>query len=105
VGSIKRRNIANFDWRLAQGHSPWSFDVALESLSARVGNADNTLFAPPGETVNLGFRYRFGLANHSALIRVQALNVLNDYRWQVSSSGGFTYAGSRTYMGQLILDI
>jgi len=105
VGSIKRRSIANFDWRLAQGHSPWSFDVALESLSARVGNADNTLFAPPGETVNLGFRYRFGLANHSALIRVQALNVLNDYRWQVSSSGGFTYAGSRTYMGQLILDI
>jgi len=105
VGSIKRRSIANFDWRLAQGHSPLSVDVALESLSARVGNADNTFFAPPGETVNLGFRYRFELGDHSALIRVQAMNVLNDYRWQVSSSGGFTNAGSRTYVGQLIMDI
>jgi iron complex outermembrane receptor protein len=105
VGSLRRRAIANFDWRLKQGQSPWSVDVALESLSSRVGNAANTFYAPPGETVNLGFRYRFELAQHSALIRVQAQNLLNDYRWQVSSSGGFTFSSSRTYVGQLILDI
>ncbi len=105
VGSIRRRSIANFDWRLAQGHSPWSVDLALESLSARVGNAANTFSAAPGETVNLGVRYRFDLAHHSALIRVQAQNLLNDYRWQVSSSGGFTYANSRTYVAQLIIDL
>ena len=58
-----------------------------------------------GETVNFGFRYRFELARHSALIRVQAQNVLNDYRWQVSSSGGFTYSGSRSYVAQLVMDI
>lgn len=105
VGSLRRRSIANIDWRLEQGHSPWSIDVALESLSSRVGNAANTLYAPPGETVNFGFRYRFDLARHSALIRVQAQNVLNDYRWQVSSSGGFTYSGSRSYVAQLVMDI
>lgn len=105
VGSIRRRSIANFDWRLSQGHSPWSFDVAFESLSARVGNAANTFSVPPGETVNLGLRYRFELAHNSTLLRVQAQNLFNDYRWQVSSSGGFTYANSRTYMAQLIMDI
>jgi len=105
VGSLRRRSIANIDWRLEQGQSPWSIDVALESLSSRVGNAANTLSAPPGETVNFGFRYRFELARHSALIRVQAQNVLNDYRWQVSSSGGFTYFGSRSYVAQLVMDI
>jgi hypothetical protein len=30
---------------------------------------------------------------------------LNDYRWQVSSSGGFTYSGSRSYVAQLVMDI
>ena len=105
VGSLQRRSIANFDWRLAQGHSPWSVDVALESFSARVGNAANTFSVPAGETVNLGFRYRFDLAHNSALFRMQAQNLLNDYRWQVSSSGGFTYANSRTYVAQLIMDI
>lgn len=105
VGSIRRRSIANFDWRLGQGHSPWSVDVAFESFSARVGNAANTLSAAPGETVNLGARYRFPIAHSSALLRLQAQNLFNDYRWQVSSSGGFTYSSSRTYVAQLIMDI
>ncbi len=105
VGSVRRRSIANFDWRLAQGKSPWSVDVALESFSARVGNAANTFSVEPGETLNLGFRYRFELVHNSTLLRVQAQNLLNDYRWQVSTSGGFTYAGSRTYVAQLIMDI
>lgn len=105
VGSIRRRSIANFDWRLAQGHSPWSVDVALESFSSRIGNAANSFSVPAGETVNLGFRYRFEIAHSSALIRVQAQNLLNDYRWQVSTSGGFTFANSRTFVAQLVMDI
>lgn len=105
VGSIRRRSIANFDWRLANGQSPWSVDVAFESFSSRVGNGANTFSVPAGETVNLGFRYRFDVAHSSALLRVQAQNLLNDFRWQVSSSGGYTYANSRAYVAQLIMDI
>lgn len=105
VGSIRQRSIANFDWRLGEGHSPWSVDVALESISARIANAANSFSVPAGETVNLGFRYRFEMGHSSALLRVQAQNLLNDYRWQVSSSGGFTTANSRTYVAQLIMDI
>jgi iron complex outermembrane recepter protein len=45
VGSLRRRSIVNLDWRPDGGQSPWSVDIALESLSARVGNAANTLKA------------------------------------------------------------
>lgn len=105
VGTVRRRSIANADWRPARGASPWSFDVALESLSSRVGNALNSFFVPSRETVNLGFRYRFPIRTSHALLRVQAQNLFNDYGWQVSSSGGFTYTNSRTYLAQLIMDI
>lgn len=105
VGSTKRRSIANLDWRFAQGKSPFSLDVAFESVSARMGNAANSLVAPPRETLNLGSRYRFKLDGHSLLLRTQIFNLFNDYGWQVSSSGGFTYANGRTYMAQLVVDL
>jgi len=105
VGSLRRRTIANFDWRFAKGHSPWSVDVAFESYSSRVGNAANTFSVGGREVMNLGARYRFPLGQSSALIRVQAQNLFNDYGWQVSSSGGFTYSSSRTYVAQLVMDI
>jgi iron complex outermembrane recepter protein len=108
VGSVKRRAIANFDWRLDGGISPMSFDLGLESLSSRVGNASPNpalqLSAPARETINLGGRYRFGLGPYKALIRVQVTNLMNDYGWQVSSSGAYTTVGSRTYTAQLVAD-
>lgn len=105
VGSVKRRSIANLDWRFAAGQSPWSVDIALESFSGRMGNAANTLIVPPRETVNLGARYRFRLDGHALLLRAQIQNLFNDYGWQVSSSGGFTYANSRAGMVQLVMDL
>lgn len=105
VGSVRRRSIANIDWRFAGGTSPISVDVALESLSSRMANPLNTFVAPPRETINLGGRYRFKVDGHPMLIRAQLQNALNDYGWQVSSSGGFTYSSGRTYMAQLVFDI
>ncbi|MFM7029080.1 MAG: TonB-dependent receptor domain-containing protein [Chakrabartia sp.] len=105
VGSVKRRSIANLDWRFAAGQSPWSADLAIESFSGRIGNAANSLVAPPREVVNLGARYRFKLDGHALLLRAQIQNLFNDYGWQVSSSGGFTYANGRTAMAQLVVDL
>jgi iron complex outermembrane receptor protein len=105
VGSVRRRTIANVDLRFARGTSPMSIDVALESLSSRMANPLNTFVAPPRETINLGGRYRFKVNGHPMLIRAQLQNALNDYGWQVSSSGGFTYSSGRTYMAQLVFDI
>ena len=39
------------------------------------------------------------------LLRAQAMNLFNDYGWQVSSSGGFTYSNGRTFMAQLVMDL
>lgn len=104
VGQIRRRTAANLDWRLDRGKSPLSFDLALESLSSRVGNAANTLYAPARTTVNLGARYRFKLAGAQWLLRPQLLNAFNNYGWQVSTSGGFTYSNPRTLTLQLAAD-
>ena len=105
IGSVKRRSIANLDWRFDGGQSPWSVDIAFESFSGRMGNAANTLVVPPRETLNLGARYRFHVDDHALLLRAQIQNLFNEYGWQVSSSGGFTYANSRAAMVQLVVDL
>ena len=105
VGQLRRRTAFNLDWHLARGKSPLSLDLGVESLSARVGNAANTLEAPPRDSVNLGLRYRFKLAGGNWLARAQVLNLFNDYGWNVSSSGGFTYSGQRTVILQLVADL
>lgn len=105
VGTIKRRSIANVDWRLDGGRSPVSFDLAFESLSARVGNPANTLFAPPRETLDLGTRYRFSIGKTRALLRLQLANVFDDYGWQVSSNGAFLYSTGRRLLAELRFDL
>lgn len=104
VGQVCRRSAANLDWRPDHGKSPVSFDVALESLSSRVGNSANTLHAPARTTVNLGARYHFKMAGGQWLLRPQLLNAFNNYGWQVSTSGGFTYNNQRTLTLQLAAD-
>lgn len=105
VGQLRRRTALNLDWRLAEGKSHWSFDLGIDSLSSRVGNAANTLHVPARESVNLGMRYRFKLAGGDWLARAQVTNLFNDYGWNVSSSGGFTYSPQRSVNLQLIADL
>lgn len=95
VSSAERRIILDVDWRPDGGRSPFSFDVSVNSLSAQVGNAANTLFAPGREVIDVGMRYRLTAGDTSALLRVQVNNLTNVYSWTVSSSGGFQYERSR----------
>lgn len=104
IGQPRRRSILNLDWRPEGGSSDWSFDVALESLSATTANSANTLAVPSRATVDLGTRYRFSVGDVGMLLRVRVQNLLNQYGWEVSSSGGFTYTSSRTALIQLIAD-
>lgn len=105
VGTVKRRATANLDWRLDEGKSDWSFDLAFEGTSSRIANAANTLSAPSRESINLGARYRFEMMGNKALLRPLIANLFNDYGWMVSSSGGFTYSNSRAFSVQLLVDI
>lgn len=104
VGQIRRRSVVNLDWRLDGGKSPLSFDLALESLSSRTGNSANTLVAPARTMVNLGARYRFKLDGGTWLIRPMIYNLFDNYGWNVSPSGGFTYVQPQTFALQVIAD-
>lgn len=103
IGSVKRHSIANFDWKPA-GQDAWSFDLALESFSSATGNRLNSFVAPARETLGIGARYRFRLGSARLLLRGQVTNLLNDYGWKVSSSGGFTFTLPRTAVINLAAD-
>ncbi len=104
VGSVSRRSVLNLDWKPA-GQASWSFDYAIESLSSRIGNTSNRLFAPPRTTLALGTRYRFKINGTAGLVRVQMTNVFDEFGWLVSNSGGFTYSPGRALIAQLALDL
>ncbi|MGB7654993.1 MAG: TonB-dependent receptor [Novosphingobium sp.] len=104
LGQVRSHTYVTFDWRLAGGQGSLSFDTTVESFSSRVGNAANTLFAAPRTVVNLGARYRFKTAGGSFLIRPQVLNLFDNYGWQVSTSGGWTYSAARSVTLQLVAD-
>lgn len=104
LGQVRSRSVVTLDWRLKQGKSPLSFDLITETWSSRVGNAANTLFAPPRVVVGLGARYRFKTAGGTFLIRPQVLNLFDNYGWQVSTSGGWTYTQPRTFAVQVVAD-
>ena len=104
LGQVRSHTYVTFDWRMVGGRGPLSFDTTVESFSSRVGNAANTLFAAPRTVVNLGARYRFKTAGGSFLIRPQVLNLFDNYGWQVSTSGGWTYSPPRSVTLQLVAD-
>ena len=94
----------NFDWRPNAGNSAASFDLAVESFSSRVGNSANTFAASPRTVFNLGARYRFHMGPGTFLLRPQVLNVFDNYGWQVSTSGGWTYTAPQTFTVQIVAD-
>lgn len=105
IGSIKRRSSLNIDWRPEAGASPLSFDLSIESLSGRIGNASNALVVPPSATVDVGMRYRFALAHSRALLRVQVANLFDNYSWRVSGNGSLLYTHNRRVLAELRLDL
>ncbi|MBS0482344.1 MAG: TonB-dependent receptor [Proteobacteria bacterium] len=104
VGQLRRRSVLNLDWRSKAGAGPLSFDLAIESLSGRAGNAANSVNSPPRTVVNLGGRYRFTVSDKNLVVRAQALNAFNVYGWNVSSSGGWTYIPARSLSLQVVAD-
>lgn len=105
IGQVQRRVVANVDWRTHGGTGALSFDLAIEAFSSRIGNAANTLRAPPQSTVNLGGRYRFSLGDKKFVVRPLITNLFDDYGWNVAPSGGFTYTNRRTALLLLIADL
>jgi iron complex outermembrane recepter protein len=103
LGSFTRHSIANFDWK-PKGQAAWSFDLALDSFSGATGDIANSFEAPSRETIGIGTRFRFNIGKVKVLARGQVQNLLNDFGWKVSSSGGFTYSLARTFLFSLAAD-
>ncbi len=104
VGSFRHRAIANLDWKPA-GQEAWSFDLAFEATGPEMATISNSFTGPARETVGVGTRYRFKIGNTKFLARAQVTNVLNDYAWKVSSSGGFTFTVPRAFIFNLAADM
>jgi iron complex outermembrane recepter protein len=104
IGSVRRRSVFNLDWK-PEGQTQWSFDLAVESFSSRIGNISNELIVPERSTFALGTRYRFRLGLVPTLLRLQATNIFNEYGWLVSGSGGFTYSPQRAVSLQITFDL
>ncbi len=104
VGQVRRRIAANLDWRSGGGTGPISFDLVVESLSSRIANAANTLSAPPRTSIDLGARYRFDAGKTHFVLRPQVHNLFNQYGWNVTPSGGFTYTLRRYFALSLLGD-
>ena len=104
VGQPRQRGIVNLDWRTDGGQGAWSFDLAFEAQSSRMGNAANSFSVAPRATINLGARYRFNIGKTRLLFRPQVYNLFDNYSWQVSPSGGFTYTALRTIALQIAAD-
>lgn len=106
LGQVCSHSYITLDWRTGGGHGPLSLDTTVEGFSSRVGKAANTVFAAPRLVVNLGARVRFKSAGGGGmfLIRPQLFNLFNNYGWQVSTSGGWTYNAPRSATVQLMAD-
>jgi iron complex outermembrane recepter protein len=92
VGSVpvnQPRNIVQLagDYRLPA----WprgSIDVTVTHQGAVPVRLDDGAYNPAQTLVNVGGRYRFNIAGHSATLRVQIQNVTNQRVWSVSDYSG-----------------
>lgn len=103
VGSIGRTVTGALNWNL-----PWveglSLDLAYESSSDRIANADNTLEIPARYVYSLGGRYRFDLFDKPATFRAQLASVNNPYGFN-NLGEGFYYNPPRRFQMSLTVDM
>ena len=103
VGSIGRTINGGLNWNV-----PWleglSLDLAYESASDRVANADNTFVIPARYVYSLGGRYRFDLLDKPATFRAQLATVNNVFGFN-NVGEGFYYNPPRRFQMSLTVDM
>ena len=103
VGSIGRTISGGLNWNV-----PWleglSLDLAYESASDRIANADNNFVIPARYVYSLGSRYRFDLFDKPATFRAQLATVNNVYGFN-NIGEGFYYNSPRRFQMSLTVDM
>ena len=104
VGLPTHLLIANANWKtpFAKG---LEFDMALVHRGRTPATTDNLVFLPERARVDLGTHYRFKLANRSATLRLQVVNLFDNAGWGLAGSGVYTSNPARYVQGYLTVDI
>jgi len=103
AAQVKRLVVIGADYQL-----PWverlSVNATVVNLSRRETSSANNVQIPGRTTLDLGARYRFGVAGAPATLRVQVFNVFNKYGFRTNGSGVFTPLGQRRVAVTLAAD-
>lgn len=103
VAQPERQIRANFDYR-PPSFPALSIDVGINHLGARPGSASNLLTVPARTLVDFGARYRLRFGTQPATFRLQVTNLLDEYAWNVTGSGGFRRVTPRRIQANLAVD-
>lgn len=98
IGVPKARLLASADYQLpgTQVH----MDGSVQFTSSRKATLDpdaEVESIDPSWTVNAGLRSPLKLGNVRSTVRLQVLNLLNEFSWVVSSSGTMIYSPARHF--------
>ena len=103
VGSIGRNINGALNWNV-----PWieglSLDLAYESTSKRIANADNSLVIPARYVISPGLRYRFDILEKPSTFRAQVGTLNNVYGFS-NIGEGFYYNQPRRFQMSLTVDM
>ncbi len=103
IAKIPLTILASADYRVA-AIDGLSLDASVTHFGRRTANLANTLETEPQTTINLGARYRFELGDTPAVLRVQIVNLTDQFAWNVTRSGGFVPNQGRSITASLAAD-
>jgi len=103
VGLPTHLLIANANWKapFAKG---LELDMAVSHRGRTPATTDNLLFLPPRARVDIGSHYRFKIANRSATLRLQIVNLFDNPGYSLAGSGVYTANAGRFAQGYLTVD-
>jgi iron complex outermembrane recepter protein len=104
VGLPTHLLIGNANWKapFAKG---LELDVAVAHRGRTPATTDNLVSLPERARIDLGTHYRFKLANRSATLRLQVVNLFDNAGWGLAGSGVYTANAARYVQGYLTVDI
>jgi len=103
VGSSPLTLIASADYRLPR----WprlSIDANVERDGRQIVSVDDRTRLPSRALLDVGFRYRLNLFAKPSLLRVQVLNVTNQFGWDVIGSNALQVHQPRQAYAKLTID-
>jgi iron complex outermembrane recepter protein len=104
LGQSHNEYIINLDYILP--HLPaWSANLTMVHFSAVPAVVSDAYDEPEITTLNIGARYQFKLLGAPAMLRLQLVNALNAYFWNIFFSPGFSQFQPRTGLAYLTVDL